>query len=454
MTLDQPSSGPVHISNSLLAELGSFSIIDFDNNVASIAVQHNIAHRRLLELSSTNKTASSAAQQQVLSEFSSLFRDMTSNQIIVLFTYTGLLDAEPAKAHKLLQNCMAAAKQLEAGTWNGEQLSTDMLERLSVASGLTGTETSEERFQHFASDILTVHFGLEMLPNLLSNGNLHAQTATSQSYNLKATVKHARRFVALYELISGGSVDSQRVCIKIPSTIPGLQAMRYLSSGGQLDESHLGGPLPEGNIQVLATTIFAVEQGLAAAQAAGAIYTAPYINALAAHFFGAENPSQADKQIALSAGGRSMEETIYPLQRCLLRLRKDDPTIKTQVMAASFLRIQEAVELCGLDHVTLGAPIVERLANTELTAEYEQALKEARAKFSVADDAELERYGAVSAAQEAQEVGYGAWLKESAQSYTRLQTVLEQDERCRYMLADALARFTSAEEKLRDLFSA
>ncbi|SPO19651.1 related to transaldolase [Ustilago trichophora] len=453
MTLDQLPSGPIHISNSLLAQVARFSTIDIDNNVASIAVQHNLAHRRILELSSTKKITSSAAQQQGLSEFSSLFQDMTSNQIIVFFTYTGLLNAEPAKAHKLLQTCVAAAKQLETGIWNGEQLSTDMVERLSLASGLTGTEKSEERFQHLASDILTVHFGLEMLPNLLSNGNLHAQTATSQSYNLTATVKHARRLVALYELISGGSVDSKRVCIKIPSTIPGLQAMRYLSSGGHLDESHLGGPLSEGNIQVLATTIFAVEQGLAAAQAAGAIYTAPYINALAAHFFGAEDFSEEDKQIALSAGSRSMEETIYPLQRCLLRLRKDNPAIKTQVMAASFLSIKEAVELCGLDHVTLGAPIVEGLANTELTSEYADAIKKAHAKFSIVDDTELERYGAALAAKEAQEVGYGAWLNEGSQSYARLQTVLERDERCRYMLADALARFTSAEENLRKLFS-
>ncbi len=61
--------------------------------------------------------------------------------------------------------------------------------------------------------------------------------------------------------------------------------------------------------------------------------------------------------------------------------------------AASFLSINEAVALCGLDQVTLGAPIVEGLAKTELTAEYAQAMREALEKIQVASDAELEQYG-------------------------------------------------------------
>ena len=210
--------------------------------------------------------------------------------------------------------------------------------------------------------------------------------------------------------------------------------------------------MSEGKIQVLATTIFAVEQGLAAAQAAGAIYTAPYINALAAHFFGAENPSEEAKQVALEAGSRSVQETIVPLQRCLSRLRQDDSQIVTQVMAASFLHIDEAVELCGLDHVTLGAPIVEGLANTEVTPAFEAALQKARGQFYPADDADLEKYGATLAAKEARAVGCGGWLKAGSQSCARLEAALTQDQRCKYMLADALARFTAAEEDLRKLF--
>lgn len=453
MTIEQPAS-PIHLSNSLLAELAKYTTVDIDNNVSSVAVQHNLAHRRMLELSFCSDKSACQIEQQVTTEFQSLFQDMTSNQIIVSSTYTDLLASDANKAAKLLATCATAATQLESGMWNGQQLDTVMLDRLSI-DGLTGAESKEEKHQQLASDILTVYFGLDMLHNLLAVGNLHAQTATSQAYNASATVKHARRFVALYELVSGGNVDRTRVCIKIPTTIPGLQAMRFLSSGGQLDEFDLGGPLSEGSIQVLATTVFAVEQGLAAAQAAGAIYVAPYINALAAHFFAAENPNEEEKQVAIAAGARSIGETIYPLQRCLRRLRQDNGEIKTNVMAASFLGFDEAVKLCGLDHVTLGAGIVEALASTSSTPAFEKAMQEARNQMQTADDAELEQYGATLATTEANgEWGCGGWLKQGSRSYTRLDKVLTQDDRCRYMLADALARFTSAEIELRKLFAA
>ncbi len=195
-----PSRETLHVTNSLLVELAKHTTIDIDNNVASIAVQHNLAHRRMLELGQTTGQDGAAVKKQVLDEFRSLFNDMTSNQIIVSSTYTSLLETEPEKAHKLLQTCISAAKQLQAGTWNGATLDEAMLARLSIdASGLNGNETAEEIFQQLASDILTVFFGLEMLPNLLSAGCLHAQTLPSQAYNLAATMKHARRFVAFYE---------------------------------------------------------------------------------------------------------------------------------------------------------------------------------------------------------------------------------------------------------------
>ena len=115
--------------------------------------------------------------------------------------------------------------------------------------------------------------------------------------------------------------------------------------------------------------------------------------------------------------------------------------------------IEEAVQLCGLDHQTLGASIVEGLANTELTENYNLAMQEARSKFTIADDAEMEKDGADLAKKEAEQVGYGGWLKQGSQSYQRLERKLTQDERCKYMLADALARFTAAEQGLRKLFA-
>ena len=147
-----------------------------------------------------------------------------------------------------------------------------------------------------------------------------------------------------------------------------------------------------------------------------------------------------------------MDETIVPLQRCLLRLRADHADIKTKVMAASFLSIDEAVALCGLDHMTLGAGILEGLAKTEVTPAYAAATKQARSRFVAATDAELEKYGAVLASEEASKLGCGGWLHPDSRSLARLNAALTEDDRCRFMLADALARFTNSEIELRNLF--
>ncbi len=106
-----------------------------------------------------------------------------------------------------------------------------------------------------------------MLPNLRETGHLHAQTITSQAHSTSNTVSHARRLATLYAEL--GNVPRERVCIKIPTTIEGLRAMKVLESEG---------------IRTLATTTFCVEQGLAAAEDAKALYIAPYINALEVHF--------------------------------------------------------------------------------------------------------------------------------------------------------------------------
>ncbi|PWZ03037.1 aldolase [Testicularia cyperi] len=452
----------VHVANSLLAELAKYTTVDIDNNVASIAVQHNLAYRRMLELAQETGEASSSAdvqrqqQQQVLAEFRSLFNDMTSNQIIVLWTISSRLETDPARAEKLLLNALSLAKQLYAGTFEGKPLDKVMQQRLSVAQGgLSGSETDAELVQQLASDVLTATVGLEMLPHLLSVGNLHAQTLPSQAYNLRATVRHARRFVALYELVSGGQVDGSRVSIKIPSTIPGIQAMRYLSSGGKLDESNLGETMPEGPIKVLGTAVFAVEQGLGAAQAGGASFISPYINALAAHFFAVENPTGEARDIPVAAGKRSVDEIIFPLQRLLLRLAKDGESVTgkpTLMKAASFLDPDEALSLCGMDQVTLGAPIVDALAKMPVSQQGLAIMQRARDQIAPATDEEMQRYGAVQAKLDAQETGYGGWLAQGSPSYVRLEKALTQDDRVRYMLNDALTRFEGAEKQLRKLF--
>ncbi len=98
-------------------------------------------------------------------------------------------------------------------------------------------------------------------------GYVLAQTNPSGAHSTDDTVKHARRLVGLFER---SNIPRNRVCIKIPATLEGLRACRILN------QQH--------DIRTLATTIFCVEQALAAVEEASCIYTSPYVNRLSVHF--------------------------------------------------------------------------------------------------------------------------------------------------------------------------
>jgi transaldolase len=72
----------------------------------------------------------------------------------------------------------------------------------------------------------------------------------------------------LKSLFAAEGIPPSRWCLKIPSTGAGLVAAKQLESEG---------------IRTLATTLFSVDQALAASQA-GCLYIAPYWNELSVHF--------------------------------------------------------------------------------------------------------------------------------------------------------------------------
>lgn len=99
----------------------------------------------------------------------------------------------------------------------------------------------------------TVSLGLLVLPSLQQTGSAHAQVNTSLR-QASHIAKHAQRYSALYQLLSKNAITPASICIKIPATLEGLRACVELEKQG---------------VRTLATTVFTVEQGLAAAEAAG-----------------------------------------------------------------------------------------------------------------------------------------------------------------------------------------
>ena len=111
------------------------------------------------------------------------------------------------------------------------------------------------------------------------------QTNPYYSYSIEKTIANASRknfncmnhnnstnlvFLGIISLFKefAPDLDSDRVCIKIPSTWEGIMACRSLELAG---------------VNTLATTLFTLSQAILAAEV-GCSYIAPYVNQLKVHF--------------------------------------------------------------------------------------------------------------------------------------------------------------------------
>lgn len=237
------------------------------------------------------------------------FSDCTSNQAIVLGELTKL-DSDGNLLHrKLIHESVSKAHQ--------HQLHS-----------LSGLEVKE-----LAVELMMVGLSLQILPHI--TGRLHLQINPKHSYSVPNIIRNAERLTSHFSLYSP-SLDTRRVCIKIPSTWEGLQACRELEQRG---------------IATLATTLFGKEQ-VALAGRAGCHYIAPYVNELRVHF----DPDYIDNNKALALCGSAQQ---YYESRGL--------NLKTQVMPASLTSIDEVMQLAGVDRITVSPPLLAELAATPAT---------------------------------------------------------------------------------------
>ncbi|KAG8902498.1 hypothetical protein FRB99_004399 [Tulasnella sp. 403] len=211
-----------------------------------------------------------------------------------------------------------------------------------------------------AVDWMTVKLGEQVLPHLDANGYVLAQSNPSLATSTEATVEHARRFVRLY---GRTGTPRSRVCIKIPSTLEGLRACRIL----QRDHG----------THALATTVFCVEQALAAAEEADCLFTSPYVNPLHVHFVPGTHVEYADPVNEM----RGMRVTAE-IQREFRRRN-----VRTQVLAASLVTLEETVSLSGVDRVTLSPGMLEQMLATPDSNTFKDLRQKAIASYNPNPDA-------------------------------------------------------------------
>lgn len=179
-----------------------------------------------------------------------------------------------------------------------------------------------------AVDIAMTMLAMQMTPHL--KGNAHVQVNPNFSHSTADLVENARAIMSYAKAIDS-AFDTSRLCIKIPSTWEGLQACRTLEREG---------------IKTLATTLFALEQAVLAAEM-GCTYVAPYVNELRVHF----DPGYQDPDPGL--------DLVAKIQQYF---RANGHS--THVMPASLTSLKEVMALAGADHITVAPHLLQKLHET------------------------------------------------------------------------------------------
>jgi transaldolase len=219
---------------------------------------------------------------------------------------------------------------------------------LRAARRRAAGDASTEAFM----DNLAVAFGGEILK--IVPGRVSTEVDARLSFDTEGSLAKARHLIHLYEE-SGYSRD--RILIKLGSTWEGIRAAEHLEKEG---------------IHCNLTLLFSFAQGVACAEA-GVTLISPFVGRIydwyKAKNKGAEIPTDADPGVA-------------SVTRIYNYFKKYG--YKTQVMGASFRKVEQITQLAGCDLLTISPDLLEALQATggevtpRLTPEHAKASTEPR----------------------------------------------------------------------------
>jgi transaldolase len=200
-------------------------------------------------------------------------------------------------------------------------------------------------------DQLAVTFGGEILK--IIPGRVSTEVDARLSFDTAGTIAKAHQLIALYE---ASGVARERILIKVGSTWEGIRAAEQLEREG---------------IHCNLTLLFSFAQAVACAEARVTLIS-PFVGRIYdwhKKARGAEIPADADPGVE-------------SVTRIYNYFKKFD--YKTQVMGASFRRMEQIVRLAGCDLLTISPELLEELQNTpgeltpQLTPEIAQSSREPR----------------------------------------------------------------------------
>ena len=180
-------------------------------------------------------------------------------------------------------------------------------------------------------DRLAVNFGKEILK--IVPGRVSTEVDARLSFDMDATIAKARELIGLYE---SAGISRERILIKVGSTWEGIRA------AGQLEKE---------GIHCNLTLLFSFAQAVACAEA-GVTLISPFVGRIFDYY---KKERGADIPAAEDPGVESVTR-IYNYYK--------KHGYQTQVMGASFRRVEQIVDLAGCDLLTISPDLLDALQKT------------------------------------------------------------------------------------------
>jgi len=194
-----------------------------------------------------------------------------------------------------------------------------------------------------AMDQVSVNFGIEITK--IVPGYVSTEVDARLSFDTEATIAKARKLIGLYK---DAGIDKSRILIKIAATWEGIQAAKVLEQEG---------------ITCNLTLIFSKAQAIACAEA-GATLISPFVGRIMDYYKAEELKKDS------SFSGFSPPDTdpgVVSVTEIYNYYKKFG--YNTIVMGASFRNVEEILELCGCDRLTISPGLIEQLKDASKNAD-------------------------------------------------------------------------------------
>jgi len=195
-------------------------------------------------------------------------------------------------------------------------------------------------------DKLAVNFGCEILK--IVPGRVSTEVDAAFSFDLAGSLEKARTFISLYEK---AGVPRERILIKLGATWEGICAAEVLEKEG---------------IHTNLTLLFSFAQAVACAEAKVTLIS-PFVGRIFDWY--KKSKGVADIAIGEDPGVASVER-IYTYYKKF--------GYETQVMGASFRKVEQVIALAGSDLLTISPDLLEKLQKAD--GEIERRLSPEKAK--------------------------------------------------------------------------